>query len=268
MYFVIPFKAYIGRRGLRSGEGRELFPASSKRSRLDVIGRGLTRPASYSKPPGKRSQAGSASAGFEGGHARHSKLRLEVLRRGRKVHKPFQSAGKKKSGCKCEGGQAIPHPREEEIGLEVLRKSFQAPGRRTVDKPFQRPGRRNRAGSASARFEIGQAIPNPWARGKKKSAGSASAGVWSASTGFEGGQAIPNPREEEIGMAWLVHLQTPPRQFQPNFFFQGFRFAVPGKLMLRERKTKRQSNLIEVISIYSPVPRLIHKPLIRKPGSH
>ena len=62
-----------------------------------------------------------------------------------------------------EGGQAIPNPRKEEIGLEVLRRGL------NVDKPFQTlakkksgwKGRRDRAGSASAGFQGGQAIPNP-----------------------------------------------------------------------------------------------------------
>jgi len=92
---------------------------------------------SKSKPPGRRNQAESASAGFGGGHARanprEAEIRLKVLRRGLAVDMPEQTPGKQKSGRKCFG--------------RVLRWTCQS-------KP---PGSRNHAESASAGFGGGHA---------------------------------------------------------------------------------------------------------------
>ena len=196
----------------------------------------------HSKPPGRRSQAGSVSSGFGGGHARANprkeEMRLEVLRRGLEVDMPEQTPGKKKWGWKCfvaawRWACRSKPPTRKKSGWKCFVEVW---GWTCQSKP---PGRRNEAGSVSSGFGGGHARANPREEeirlevfrrvlevdmpeqtpGKKKSGWKCFVGVWrwtcqskppgrrnqaeSASSGFGGGHARAKPREEEIRLEVL-----------------------------------------------------------------
>ena len=71
------------------------------------------------------------------------------------------------------------------------------------------------------------------------------------------------------GLLWHVHLQTPPKHFQPDFFFPGVWICCAREVnAVWKKEDPKAFNLKYLMWNLCPVRGLIRKALIRKPGNH